>query len=281
MLNLYVPTKAVIEKIKTQTHDTKTFTIRPANGEKFDFKPGQFNMVSLLGYGEAPISISSSPYNRETFDHTIRFVGSLTNTIEKYREGSIVGIRGPFGSSWPVEEAKGKNVLLVAGGIGLAPLRPFIMQMFHDRNSYGKIQILYGARGTCELLFTDEFDEWKKHPDTELDLTVDKLEEGEKWDNNVGVVTTLYEMTKAKMKDKIDPANTIAVICGPEIMMRFAGRGLLERGFYMPQIYLSMERRMKCGVGKCGHCQIGSKFVCKDGPVFRYDEARELHDTIL
>jgi len=275
MLNLYVPDKAVVEKIKTQTHDTKTFTIRPANGEKFDFKPGQFNMVSLLGYGEAPISISSSPYNRETFDHTIRFVGSLTHTIENYQDGSIVGIRGPFGNAWPTEEAKGKNVLFVAGGIGLAPLRPFIMQMFHDRDSYKKIQILYGARGTGEMLFTDEFEEWKKHPGTELHLTVDKLEEGEKWDHNVGVVTVLYEVAK------LDPANTIAVICGPEIMMRFACRGLLKKGFYAPQIYLSMERRMKCGVGKCGHCQLGSKFVCKDGPVFRYDEARELHDTLL
>ncbi|MCD4785262.1 MAG: FAD/NAD(P)-binding protein [Candidatus Eremiobacteraeota bacterium] len=275
MRNLYVPTKAVIEKIKTQTHDTKTFTIKPANGEKFDFEPGQFNMVSLLGYGEAPISISSSPDNKKTFDHTIRFVGSLTNTMEKHKEGSIVGIRGPYGSSWPVEEAKGKNVIFVAGGIGLAPLRPFIMQMFHDRDSYGKIQILYGARGTGEMLFTDEFNEWKKHSDTELHLTVDKLEEGEKWDHTVGVVTVLYDVAK------LDPANTIAVICGPEIMMRFACRSLLKKGFYAPQIYLSLERRMKCGVGKCGHCQLGSKFVCKDGPVFRYDEAKEFHDTLL
>lgn len=275
MLNLYTPVKAVIENIKTQTHDTKTFTIKPADGGSFHFKSGQFNMVSLLGYGEAPISISSPPHITDQYDHTVRFVGSLTNTIEKYKPGDIVGIRGPFGSSWPVEEAKGKNVLFVAGGIGLAPLRPFIMQIFHEREKFGKVQILYGARGTGEMLFTDEFDRWRRQPDTELHLTVDKLAEDEEWHHNVGVVTVLFEAAK------LDPANTVVVTCGPEIMMRFACRGLLKKGFFAPQIYVSMERRMKCGVGKCGHCQLGPRFVCKDGPVFRYDEAREFHDTLL
>ena len=275
MLNLYVPLKAVIEDVKTQTHDTKTFTIRLDDNKDFDFKPGQFNMVSLLGYGEAPISISSEPNVKNKFDHTIRFVGSLTHTIEKFKPGDMVGIRGPFGNSWPVEEARGKNVLFIAGGIGLAPLRPFIKQVFHERDQFGKVQILYGARGTGEMLFTDEFDDWRKQADTELHLTVDKLEENEKWDHTVGVVTVLYNVAK------LDPANTVAVICGPEIMMRFAARGLLKHGFFAPQIYLSMERRMKCGVGKCGHCQLGPRFVCKDGPVFRYDEAREFHDTLL
>jgi NAD(P)H-flavin reductase len=276
MLNLYMPLKAKIIEVKNQTHDTKTYTIRLfENGSKFEFLPGQFNMVSLPGFGEAPISISSEPFNKETFDHTIRFVGSLTHAVEKFREGDIIGIRGAYGSSWPIEEAKGKNVIIVAGGIGLAPIRPMIMQMFHDRKSYGKIQILYGARGSGELLFTDEFERWRKQPDTEVHLTIDKVAPGENWEHNTGVVTVLYETAR------IDPANTVVVTCGPEIMMRFACRGLLKKGFFGPQIYLSLERRMKCGIGKCGHCQLGARFVCKHGPVFRYDEAREFHDTLL
>lgn len=274
MHNLYVPVKAKIEKIKEQTPDTKTYTIKVEDGP-FKFEPGQFNMVSIMGYGEAPISISSEPHVTDTFDHTIRAVGSITNYLEKFATGDVVGIRGPFGSSWPVEEARGKNVLVVVGGIGLAPLRPFIMQMFHERESFGKIQILYGSRTPDGMLFTDEYEDWKAQPDTEMFLTVDQVPDGEDWKHNVGVVTTLYDVAK------LDPKNTIVVTCGPEIMMRFACRGLLSRGFFAPQIYLSMERRMKCGVGKCGHCQLGSKFVCKDGPVFRYDEALTLRDTLL
>lgn len=275
MRNIYVPVKAVIEKVREQTHDTKTYTIRLADGGEFNFQPGQFNMVSLAGYGEAPISISSPPHIKDQLDHTIRAVGSLTHTLENFKKGDLIGIRGPFGSTWPVEEARGKNVLVVAGGIGLAPLRPMIMEMFHERESFGKIQILYGARGPGEMLFTDEFDRWRRQPDTELHLTVDKVPEGEKWDHTVGVVTVLYDVAK------LNPANTIVVTCGPEIMMRFACRSLLKKGFFAPQIYLSMERRMKCGVGKCGHCQLGPTFVCKTGPVFRYDKAREFPDTLL
>jgi NAD(P)H-flavin reductase len=276
MPKLFIPIKARIENVKQQTADTRTYTMRIAEGEeKFYFKPGQFNMVSIMGFGEAPISISSEPYVHETFDHTIRAVGSITNYLETLKPGDFVGIRGPYGNSWPMEEAKGKNVLLVTGGIGLAPLRPMITQMFHERNDYGKIQILYGSRTPDDMLFTDEFDEWRKQPNTELHLTVDKVSEGKSWGHTVGVVTALYDVAK------LDPKNTIVVTCGPEIMMRFACKGLISRGFFATQIYLSMERRMKCGVGKCGHCQLGSHFCCTDGPVFRYDEARELHDTLL
>jgi len=274
MLNLYLPVKATIEKIKDQTSDTKTYTLR-VDGGRFDFLPGQFNMVSILGYGEAPISISSCPCDNETIDHTIRAVGSITKYLEAFKPGDTIGIRGPYGSSWPVDEARGKNVLIVAGGIGLAPLRPFYTQMFRERSSFGKIQILYGARTPADMLFTDEFESYRRKPDTELFLTVDKVPDGVKWDHTVGVVTALYDVAK------LDPRNTVVVTCGPEIMMRFACKGLLSRGFLTPQIYLSMERRMKCGVGKCGHCQLGPKFVCKHGPVFRYDEALTLRDTLL
>lgn len=274
MPNVYMPVKAKIEKVKDQTKDCKTYTIRMSDG-KFKFEPGQFNMVSIIGYGEAPISISSSPHVTDSFDHTIRAVGSITKYMEGFQAGEIIGIRGPYGNPWPMEEAKGKNVLLVTGGIGLAPLRPMIMSLFHNRKDYGKITILYGARTPGDMLFTDEFDEWRKQPNTELFLSADAVPEGVAWKHNVGVVTTLFEPAK------ISPKDTIAVTCGPEIMMRFVGRGLLKSGFFAPQIYLSMERRMKCGVGKCGHCQLGPKFVCKHGPVFRYDEALKLRDTIL
>ncbi len=273
--NLYMPLKAVVEEIQEQTPDTRTYTLSMADGKPFKFLPGQFNMVSIMGFGEAPISISSSPENTDTFDHTIRAVGSITRYLEGLAKGSHMGIRGPYGRSWPVEEARGKNVLVVAGGIGLAPLRPFIMHMFARREDFGKIQILYGAREMSGMLFTDEFEDWKSQPDTELHLTVDKVDEGQEWPHNVGVVTTLYEVAR------LNPANTIVVTCGPEIMMRFACRALLKKGFYAPQIFLSMERRMKCGVGKCGHCQLGPKFVCKHGPVFGYDEALKLRDTLL
>jgi NAD(P)H-flavin reductase len=276
MPEIFIPIEGKIEKIKNQTNDTKTYTVRITDNDgKFEFKPGQFNMVSLLGYGEVPISISSEPYNNETFDHTIRAVGYITRLMENFEPGTVVGIRGPYGNPWPMEEAKGKNVLLIVGGIGLAPLRPMIMQMFKERDSYGKIQILYGARSPGDMLFTDEYEHWRNQPDTQLLLTVDNVPEGVEWEQNVGVVTSLY--ANADM----NPGNTVAVTCGPEIMMRFVCRGLTKLGFYAPQIYLSMERRMKCGVGKCGHCQLGPKFVCKDGPVFRYDEALEFHDTLL
>lgn len=275
MPNLYIPMKATIESIKDQTEDTKTYTIKMEEGQTLEFLPGQFNMVSLMGYGEAPISISSSPAQTGSFDHTIRAVGSITKFLEKTEVGHTVGIRGPYGNSWPVEEARGKDVLVVAGGIGLAPLRPMIMQMFEERDEFGKITILYGARDPSQMLFTDEYDEWRKQPDTDFHLTVDAVPEGVDWEHNVGVVTTLFEVAQPSPKD------TIVVTCGPEIMMRFVCRGLMKIGFFAPQVYLSMERRMKCGVGKCGHCQLGSKFVCKHGPVFRYDEALKLRDTLL
>ncbi|MFP4496729.1 MAG: FAD/NAD(P)-binding protein [Vulcanimicrobiota bacterium] len=221
---LYTPLKANVTKIKKQTPDTKTYTLE-VEGGKFKFKPGQFNMVSIMGYGECPISISSSPLETETIDHTIRAVGSMTNLIDGFKEGSVLGLRGPYGNSWPVEEARGKNVLIVVGGIGLAPLRPFIYQMFGQREDFKKIQILYGARTPDDMLFTDEFDFMGNQPDTHLYLTVDKAPENRKWEHGVGVVTTLYE------EADMNPANTIAVTCGPEIMMRFVCRGLVSRGF--------------------------------------------------
>lgn len=273
--NPLLPQEAKIEKIKWETYDTFTFRVSFADPElkaSYRYSPGQFNMVSLFGLGEAPISISSESYRTGSFDHTIRAVGSVTKFFSRMKEGQEIGIRGPYGSAWPVEEAKGKNVLVVAGGIGLAPLRPFLMQVFHDRSAYRHFQILYGARTPGDMLYTDEFPEWHKQPDTTFLLSVDAVPEGEKWEHQVGVVTTLF--------DRLDvpTLNTVVLTCGPEIMMKFVVLGLLKRGFAQKQIYLSLERRMKCGVALCGHCQLGHRYVCKDGPVFSYDQVQGIFD---
>jgi len=272
------PQKAVIKAIKQQTRDTATYTfafVDPKVQEAYTYDPGVFNMISIFGIGEAPISISSSPDVKDSFDHTIRAVGNVTKALAKLQVGDIVGIRGPFGVGWPVEEMKGKDVLLVAGGIGLAPLRPVIKYIEARRDQYGYFEILYGARTPNDMLFTDEFEEWRKIPNSRLHLTVDFVPEGVEWGHNIGVVTTLFE----KMASK--PENTIVVTCGPEIMMKFVVRGLLARGFSPEQIYVSLERRMSCGIKKCGNCQIGPVFVCQDGPVFKYADIQGLPEEIF
>ena len=276
--NPFIPKPAVIKAIKQQTHDTKTYTLAFVNEEdmkRFSFKPGQFNIVSVFGVGEAPFSITSDCEEREFFEHTIRRVGTLTGFLDGLKVGDIVGVRGPYGRGWPLEDAKGTDILIVAGGIGLAPLRPVIKHIARHRGDYGSLEILYGARTPGDMLFTDEFDEWRKISDTTLRLTVDAVPKGVEWPHRVGVVTTLFDELSTK------PQNAIAFVCGPEIMMRFVVRGLLERGFSKNSIYLSLERRMRCGLGMCGRCQIGPKYVCRDGPVFTYEEIVPLPDKIL
>jgi len=271
--NPHVPAWAVIKGIKPQTYDTTTYTLAFRDGavrDAYRFAPGQFNMVTVFGIGEAPISMSSDPTCQETFDHTVRAVGSVTKALSRLKVGDIVGLRGPFGSNWPVREAEGKDILIVSGGIGLAPLRPFIMEVFANRQKYGKLEIFYGARTPSDMLFTDEFKAWESQPDTRLCLSVDRVLEGQTWEGTVGVVTVLFEEMQTK------PNGAIALICGPEVMMRFAAFSALGAGFAPEQIYLSLERRMQCGVCMCGHCQIGPKYVCKDGPVFLYDEIKQV-----
>ena len=278
MENPYLGDEALIKRVKKQTYDTKTFTFAFKSVERqrsFSFSPGQFNVIGRFGVGEAPFSITSDPSIKEAFEHTVRRVGNVTGVLDRLREGDGVYVRGSYGKGWPLEKAKGRNILIVAGGIGFPPLRPFIMYAKNHRNEFGHIEILYGARTPSDLIYTDEFDEFRSIEDTKLLLTVDAVPEGEKWDHRVGVVTTLFEdMTSTLRK-------TIVFTCGPEIMMKFVVKGLLERGFAEDQIYLSMERRMKCGIGKCGHCQIGPKFVCRDGPVFPYSEVKVLPDKIV
>lgn len=271
-----IPKEAVIKKIEKQTQDTYTFTLEFKDKEDrntYSFLPGQFNMLTLPGIGEAAISISSDPANKNTIDHTVKKVGSVTGVLFNFKEGASVGVRGPYGSAWPMDKAKGKDVIIVAGGVGLAPVRPVIMHIFKNRKDYGKFKIISGARNINKMLFTKEFSSWqdKKH-DVELILTVDKVNEGEKWEHNVGVVTTCFDNAC------LDAGNSIVITCGPEIMMKFVVKELLKKGFKEDQIYVSLERRMQCGVGRCGHCQIGKYFVCKDGPVFSYDKVNGLPD---
>lgn len=266
---------AVIKGIKQQTADTTTYTLSftdPSVQANYSYDPGVFNMISLAGLGEAPISISSSDNGQDTFDHTIRAVGNITNHLAGMQVGDTIGIRGPYGTGWPVKEMKKKNVLLIAGGIGLAPLRPVIKYIQAHREDYGKLEILYGAKTPAERLFVDEYDEWRAIPDTHLHLTVDMVPSDTVWEHAVGVVTGLCNIMSSTCE------KTIALTCGPEIMMQFVVDDLIKRNFRSQQIFISLERRMSCGIKKCGNCQIGPLFICQDGPVFRYTDVLGLPD---
>jgi len=274
----YVPNTAEIVNVKKQSHDTKTYSIRLVKKEKreeFRAKPGQFVMVSLPGLGEAPFSLSSGPEKEDSFDSTIRAVGNVTTALDQFGIGAKIGVRGPYGKAWPIEEAKARNILLVAGGIGLAPLRPVIKTIQANRGTFKHFEILYGTRTPADEIFTDEYDQWQRIPNTTMHLTVDSVPKGVLWPHRIGVVTALFDDTKTT------PEDSIVMTCGPEIMMRFAAQGLVARKFRKDQIYLSLERRMKCGMGHCGHCQIGRMFVCRDGPVFNYLDLEGLPDLTL
>ncbi len=272
------PTRAVMEPVPVriaslskETHDTFTLTVAPPPGDPVSaFEPGQFSMLYCLGVGELPISISGDPAVRDSLTYTIRSVGQVTYQLVTRRPGDFIGVRGPFGSSWPLKEALGKSVLIVAGGIGLAPLRPAIYSILRHRGDYNRLVILYGSRSPRDLLYRREFEAWGLLPDTQALCTVDYG--GLSWRGHVGVVTTLFRLVR------MQPQETVAMICGPEIMMRYAARELEARGLPPAQIYLSMERNMKCGAGFCGHCQMGPYFVCKHGPVFAWPEIRPYMD---
>jgi NAD(P)H-flavin reductase len=256
-----------IRRIRQETYDTFTLELKPRTSiQARAFAPGQFNMLYVFGVGEAPISISGDPSTPDALFHTTRAVGTVTNAMRKLRQGDTVGVRGPFGTSWPTEEGKGCDIVIVAGGIGMAPLRPVLYKLFSQRREYGKVFLLYGARTPADLLYQQEMERWRTRSDLRVDITVDRALRW--WQGNVGVVTTLIP------KADFDPTSTIAMVCGPEVMMRFTIAELQKRGLTDESIYISMERNMKCGLGFCGHCQFGPFFVCKDGPVFRYDRVK-------
>jgi NAD(P)H-flavin reductase len=265
MNNERVPVQFRINKVWRETSDTFTFQLNGTCGGTF--LPGQFNMLSVFGVGEVPLSISGNPLNQEQTIHTVRSVGTVTNALSKMRAGDSVGLRGPFGIGWPVQTAEGNDVVILAGGIGLAPLRPVIYQILNRREKYGKVVILYGTRSPEDILFRRELEKWRSRFDLQVEITVDHAFPG--WQGNVGVVTALIQ------RATFDPQNCIAMVCGPEIMMYFSALELLARGLDPTEIYLSMERNMKCGTAFCGHCQFGPHFICKDGPVFSYDRIRD------
>ncbi|WP_400768348.1 FAD/NAD(P)-binding protein [Methylosinus sporium] len=260
-----IPSVARVAKRKREIADVVTIEIE---GGAFDFAPGQFNMLTAFGVGEAAISVSGDAANSARLVHTIRAVGAVSRALTELHVGEPIGLRGPFGRGWPMREAEGRDVIVVAGGLGLAPLRPALYRLFAEREKYGRILLLFGARSPADILFRDELEAWRGRLDIEVEATVDHAR-GD-WRGNVGVVTTLLS------RAQFDSSNTLAMLCGPEIMMRFVANALLERGVAQERIYLSMERNMKCAIGWCGHCQFGPVFICRDGPVFPYSQLRGL-----
>ena len=264
-----LPRSFRVERVRKETLDTFTLELRPPEVEApFAFAPGQFNMLYAFGVGEVPISISGDPARPASLVHTTREVGTVTRAMRRLKPGDTLGVRGPFGSGWPVAEARGADVVIVAGGIGLAPLRPALHHVLAARNYYGNVALLYGTRTPADILFRQELQQWHSRFDLQVHVTVDRAL-GD-WKGNVGVVTTLIP------RAGFDPQSTVAMVCGPEIMMRFTVLELEKRGVARENIYLSMERNMKCAVGFCGHCQYGPTFICRDGPVFRYDRVAPL-----
>jgi sulfhydrogenase subunit gamma (sulfur reductase) len=270
---LYMPTLARITRVQPMTNLEKLFNLELPEGLSLGHRPGQFVEVSILGVGEAPISISSSPSRSNgNFELCVRRVGDVTNAMHKLDAGAMVGIRGPFGRGFPYEKFRGKDVLFAPGGLGLAPLRSLINQVLDERSTFGRVMILYGARNPSEMLFKEELQEWAERGDLELHVTVDRGDEN--WKGNVGVITTLFR------KVSINPRNTVAITCGPPVMYRFVLMELLGKGISNGNVYLSLERHMKCGVGKCGHCQINDVYACQSGPVFPYSEIMGLEEAL-
>jgi sulfhydrogenase subunit gamma (sulfur reductase) len=255
----------IVEKIR-EAEDIDTYRLWFVDEQvrrNYRFAAGQFNMVYLFGVGEVAISIVSDPGEPESLDHTIRAVGRVTKAIAQLQPGDELGIRGPFGRGWPLDAIRGKNIVIVTGGLGCAPVVGAIEYIFRRRNQYGAVTILHGVKTPHDLLYRERFDAWRRQPDTQVLLTSDQPDKT--WHYHVGVVTELFEQVA------VDPARTVVLMCGPEIMMRLGVSILMQRGIPATAIYASLERHMECGIGLCGHCQLGPYFLCKDGPVMSYD----------
>jgi NAD(P)H-flavin reductase len=264
-----VPQPYRIQRVHREIPETFSLELEPVDGGDIpQFATGQFNMLYIFGVGEIPISISGDPEKRRPLVHTTRAVGTVSKAMRDLKPDDIIGVRGPFGSSWPIKEAEGKDIVIAAGGIGLAPLRSVMYHIISHREKYGKAVLLYGARTPADILYRHELELWRAHFDLEVYVTVDRATGS--WRGSVGVVTQLIP------RASFDPQNTVAMVCGPEIMMRFTLAELEKRGVVPENIYVSMERNMKCAIGMCGHCQYGPNFVCKDGPVFSYKRIQGL-----
>lgn len=266
-----LPSAFRVERYRDDTADTFTLELTPPEEHgPFHFEPGQFTMLYVFGVGEVPISICGDPAQPDVLVHTTRAVGGVTRGLRALRPGDRVGVRGPFGTSWPVAAAEGKDVVFIAGGIGLPPLRPAIYRVLANRERYGRVILIYGARTPEDLLYRSVLARWRTQLDFDVLVTVDRNTGS--WRGSVGVCTALVPRVD------FDPENTIAMICGPEIMIRFAAKEMAARGVADGDTFVSLERNMKCAVGYCGHCQLGPHLVCRDGPVFPYDAVRPLMD---
>lgn len=260
----YVPELAEILKVKTLSEKEKLFQLQLKNGTRLNHQPGQFVEVSVLGIGEAPIAISSSPTRDDSFELGVRMVGNVTGALHRMEPGDTVGIRGPFGNGFPVSQLLGQDLLFVAGGIGLCPLRSMIQYAIDKREQFGRIVLLYGCRQPAEQLFRGELGEWRQRQDIEILESVDRCAVGVAWEGSVGVITTLFPYLE------IDPEKTTALVVGPPMMYRYVVGECLKKGIAKDRILISLERHMKCGMGFCGHCQINNVYVCQDGPLFSY-----------
>ena len=271
--DIYLPEMATVQKSEPMTELERFVELKLDSGKELGHLPGQFVEVSIPGIGEAPISISSSPTHSGSFQMVVRNAGSVTRAIHSLKPGDKVGIRGPFGTHFPVDSLmKGKDIIFICGGIGLVPVRSAINYVLDNREDYGDVRILFGAKTPADRLFIDEVVEWTSKENVNYMETVDRGDE--QWQGNVGVITTL--MTDMML----DQAKTIAIICGPPVMYKFAILSLKNMGMADQNIYMSLERNMKCGVGKCGHCQINQLYVCQDGPVFRWADISEVPEAI-
>ncbi len=257
------PAPARVISRRRETHDTVSLVVEGGGGGP---RPGQFNMLYALGQGEIPISISGSSDGLTT--HTIRAVGPVSSALAGLRPEAVIGVRGPFGRGWPLDQCRGRDVLVIAGGVGLAPLRLAVLALLEERDAYGRLTLLYGARTPEDLLFRRELERWRGRFDFQVLVSVDAAGRG--WRGDVGVVTGLFRRVA------VDPDETVALVCGPEVMMRFAAAGLQELGVEPDRTWVSMERNMQCGAGVCGHCQLGPFVICRDGPVFNMAQVGDL-----
>jgi NAD(P)H-flavin reductase len=259
----FLPEIYRVSATRRELADTVTLELVPLSGPRPAFEPGQFNMLYAFGVGEVAISMSGDCANAASFVHTIRAVGATSRALTKLEAGATVGLRGPFGAGWPVAAAEGADIVVVAGGLGLAPLRPALYAILANRQRYGRVVILFGSRHPSDMLYRAELEQWRHRLDIDIEVTVDHADAD--WRGNVGVVPGLIP------RAVFDPQDSVALVCGPEVMMRFTINALRDAGVPSERIYLSMERNMKCAIGLCGHCQFGPAFICRDGPVMRYD----------
>jgi len=276
-LNPFTPEPARIVRTYHLTADVKFFQVRFVDMDRalsFKYKPGQFAMVSILGVGEAPFCISSTPSRPGLLEFCIRKVGTVTSALFGLKENSLIGLRGPYGNGFPVERMTGKDILIVEGGMGVAPLRSVLLYSLDNRDQFGRVSVLYGAKRPSEMIFHEEYFALKTRSDLECYLTIDADDTGQ-WTENIGVVTTLFPHLK-----KVDPENTYALVCGPPVMYRFVIKELIKLNIPKSQILMTLERRMKCGVGKCGHCAIDYIYTCLDGPVFTYWDVLHMRELI-